>query len=835
MIKLSFQICWKETFINFGLRLFNRRLKAREMRLLDAIDCFSNFNSHLENALIWLVGIDNTLNKFHSSVKTSSRDPIMIKYQEENYQNLRKEIQDHESIMSQIIKAGNRVNPDLNEDEEKVLKDKIVKLQDDWARLQEDIIDIGVIIEEHCRQWNELQSNLRKLNEWLLQVNDELAAEEPLKGDLHALQQQNENLLDIRSRLATHQPLVEETLESGSLYAKSQDDRTQEDQYGDIDQQPMVELKGLLALLGDRWNSVSKRADDWQTLLDKTILEFNELTSLMREAVSQLLSCEKKRLSWVSPRDINSENLSSQLQDLKSFRESIQKNRPNIENIKRLYFSIGKKGITLNRVIIDQYSDINRRWADLTRSEQIRIDELKEFRDTTTEVSHHQSEVTSKPPWEKSLTVNNVPYYVNHEKKVTQWDHPQMTEIYDLLVNNNFIKYAAYRTAMKLRKLQKCLFLNFIELNSLKTAFQDSGLRFKNDAYIDINDIYKLLNIVYERINNKKFSRKKIPLYKDLVVNWLLNVYDVPRTGKIRILSLRIGLVILCNAPLEEKYRYMFNLIARHDGCTDKARLGLFLHDCLQIPRQLGEVAAFGGSNIEPSIRSCLETGNSEEFVGSVQFLDWMLAEPQSMVWLPVMHRISAAENVSHQTRCSVCKTAAFKGLRYRCLECFNFDMCQACFFKGETCKGHKSSHQMQEYCLESSTGDDAKDFFKFVRNKLKTKSMRRRSRKLGYLPLQSVVEGDSVESRRSSKNRSSIETDRPLLAMAEDEEELSAEAVRLKEDKNRLEKKMAKLEIYNKQLEGQLKLLKNSINETVSFDCRKLLNSANESILPIV
>lgn len=61
--------------------------------------------------------------------------------------------------------------------------------------MQNDVIDIGVIIEEHSRQWNELQGNLRKLNEWLLQVNDELAAEEPLKGDLHALQQQHENLL----------------------------------------------------------------------------------------------------------------------------------------------------------------------------------------------------------------------------------------------------------------------------------------------------------------------------------------------------------------------------------------------------------------------------------------------------------------------------------------------------------------------------------------------------------------------------------------------------------------------------------------------------------------
>ena len=36
---------------------------------------------------------------------------------------------------------------------------------------------------------------------------------------------------------------------------------------------------------------------------------------------------------------------------------------------------------------------------------------------------------------------------------------------------------------------------------------------------------------------------------------------------------------------------------------------------------------------------------------------------------------------------------------RYRCLKCFSFDMCQKCFFSGQTSKGHKLTHPMQEYC----------------------------------------------------------------------------------------------------------------------------------------
>ena len=35
---------------------------------------------------------------------------------------------------------------------------------------------------------------------------------------------------------------------------------------------------------------------------------------------------------------------------------------------------------------------------------------------------------------------------------------------------------------------------------------------------------------------------------------------------------------------------------------------------------------------------------------------------------------------------------------RYRCLKCFNYDLCQNCFFTGERNKGHKLAHPMQEY-----------------------------------------------------------------------------------------------------------------------------------------
>ena len=49
----------------------------------------------------------------------------------------------------------------------------------------------------------------------------------------------------------------------------------------------------------------------------------------------------------------------------------------------------------------------------------------------------------------------------------------------------------------------------------------------------------------------------------------------------------------------------MFRLIADQNRRATEQKLGLLLHDCVQIPRVLGEVAAFGGSNVQPSVKSC--------------------------------------------------------------------------------------------------------------------------------------------------------------------------------------------------------------------------------------
>ena len=78
-----------------------------------------------------------------------------------------------------------------------------------------------------------------------------------------------------------------------------------------------------------------------------------------------------------------------------------------------------------------------------------------------------------------------------------------------------------------------------------------------------------------------------------------------------------------------------------------------------------------------------------------------MKLEPQSLVWLPVMHRLAASEAAKHEARCNICKIYPILGFRYRSLRYFNCDICQNCFFSGKQTKFFKMDDPLQEYYTE--------------------------------------------------------------------------------------------------------------------------------------
>ncbi|XP_042882316.1 uncharacterized protein LOC122259537 isoform X3 [Penaeus japonicus] len=470
------------------------------------------------------------------------------------------------------------------------------------------------------------------------------------------------------------------------------------------------------------------------------------LQKTVEEVSGRLEEAQKTVDTWAAvPQD---PNLADQhVHNVRKFREGLAELQRGVDDVNDQAARFSAHNVPLTPANSAKLHDLNNRWKTLETAVNDRWRQVAGRSREVTPLTPAQLASSVSPPWERATTSNKVPYYINHDQESTHWDHPTMMDLLDSLTEFNHIKFSAYRTATKLRMLQKTLALDRAKMQMATDVFDEHGLRGQNDRLIDVGDMVVVLSALYANIS-ADHPDVNTTLAMDLCLNWLLNVYDSQRTGQMRVLSFKIGIVCLCRGHLEEKYRYMFRLIADPNRLVDQRKLGLLLHDCVQVPRQLGEVAAFGGSNIEPSVRSCFtKAGKDRETIEAVHFLTWVQQEPQSLVWLAVLHRVAASENIQHQVKCNICKAYPIVGLRYRCLKCLSFDMCQRCFFDGRSGKSHKITHPMHEYCTATTAGEDVKDFTKALKNKFKSKRALQKHTKKGYLPVQTVLEGDPLES----------------------------------------------------------------------------------------
>ena len=88
------------------------------------------------------------------------------------------------------------------------------------------------------------------------------------------------------------------------------------------------------------------------------------------------------------------------------------------------------------------------------------------------------------------------------------------------------VRFSAYRSAMKLREVQKALGLHYLNLNVAIEAFDAHGLRGQNDKLLDVPDMITVLSSLYETISAAHPTAVNVPLCLDLTLNWMLNVYD---------------------------------------------------------------------------------------------------------------------------------------------------------------------------------------------------------------------------------------------------------------------------------------------------------------------
>uniref|UniRef100_A0A673A2L1 Utrophin n=1 Tax=Sphaeramia orbicularis TaxID=375764 RepID=A0A673A2L1_9TELE len=740
---------------NTAWNSINNRASDRQAQLDTELKGLQMSLRELESFLKWLQEAETTVNVLADASQREdlSQDSAHVKELRRQLEDIQAEIDAHNDIYKSVDGNKSKMVKALGSSDEAVfLQHRLDDMNQRWSDLKTKSANIRAHLEASAERWSRLLGLLEELWRWICMKDEELAKQMPIGGDVPTLLQQQNHCTAIRSELKEREHLVITTLDQARTFLADQPiegpGEPRKNLQPKTDLTPEEKARGLARAIRkqtgevrERWERLKGHVGGWQSQVERALERLQELQSSMDQLDLRLTQAEEAKATWQPVGDLLIDSLQDHIDKTMAFREEVAPLRQDVRIVNELSAELTPLDIQLSSTASRQLDQLNMRWKLLQVAVDDRLKLLQEAHRDFGPSSQHFLSTSVQLPWQRAVSQNKVPYYINHQTQTTCWDHPKMTELYQSLADLNNVRFSAYRTAMKIRRLQKALCLDLLDLNVAQNTFEQHKLT-NNNQLLSVPDVINCLTSIYDGLEQEHKDLVNVPLCVDMCLNWLLNVYDTGRSGKIRVLSMKIGLLSLSKGHLEEKYKYLFSQVASAGDTCDQRQLGLLLHEAIQIPRQLGEVAAFGGSNIEPSVRSCFQHVTNKVELEPRQFVDWMRLEPQSMVWLPVLHRVAAAETAKHQAKCNICKECPIVGFRYRSLKHFNYDVCQSCFFSGRTAKGHKLNYPMVEYCTPTTSGEDMRDFTKVLKNKFRSKKYFAKHPRLGYLPVQTVLEG---------------------------------------------------------------------------------------------
>ncbi|XP_037643440.1 dystrobrevin alpha isoform X13 [Sebastes umbrosus] len=260
------------------------------------------------------------------------------------------------------------------------------------------------------------------------------------------------------------------------------------------------------------------------------------------------------------------------------------------------------------------------------------------------------------------------------------------------------IRLSTYRTACKLRFVQKKCNLHLVDIWNVIEAFRENGINTMDlTDELSVARLEVVLNTIFYQLNKRMPTTHQIHVDQSisLLLNFLLASYDPEGHGKISVFVVKMAVSTICGGKILDKLRYIFSHISDSAGIMVHSQFDQFLREVLKLPMAVFEGPSFGYT--EQAARTCF---TQQKKVSLNTFLDTLMSDPppQCLVWLPLMHRLANVENVFHPVECSYCHTESMMGFRYRCQQCHNYQLCQDCFWRGHASGSHSNQHQMKEY-----------------------------------------------------------------------------------------------------------------------------------------
>lgn len=422
-------------------------------------------------------------------------------------------------------------------------------------------------------RWLDLLKKLKASSRYLIDEMGQVIPKNDIGVDLITLAQQQDQLIRTKTDLSNN-ITIQSNIQEARLFMKLSDAIQQQlgqgqsssplDDLGPQLRVSLLENSRPTSTINDIWMSLMDFKGEIESQLDKLTLHYSELSQLiedrlerldevhrevhalqhsMQELAAQLQVAEILRSKWEILDNLTIDQLSEQLEDLKLYRERMNEIAFTHDTMNSIFDWMTDSGVPLNQQNLKRISELNTIWSLIQTSVDERQKMIEQAFDNqgASEQRFLVQSIADLPNWERRVAASKAPYFVDHRTNKTKWDHPKFSDLLNSMNSVQQVIFSAYRTALKLRFVQRKFGIDLLMLEHLKDildSFAFTKLSEQNssnqsnhpsrsaDTLIDVEQIIQLLTTIYERIKKEEKPDLDVPLAVDLTLNWLLNLYD---------------------------------------------------------------------------------------------------------------------------------------------------------------------------------------------------------------------------------------------------------------------------------------------------------------------
>lgn len=245
-------------------------------------------------------------------------------------------------------------------------------------------------------------------------------------------------------------------------------------------------------------------------------------------------------------------------------------------------------------------------------------------------------------------------------------------------------------------------------LHAMSTASPD-GIRIPVMTGIKLNTL--ITSIYYQlskrlppsqRINYEQSSR--------LLHCFLMSTFRFdhdPETGNhlVPVSSVKTALALLSCGKIEDKLTYVFSILSDPmSGHLMEDKFKSFVRDLCCLANGVNEEDDPHFSYDENKAARIVFFDHRIKLKELIEIIMNAKSPPICFSFFMAFSRMSDVEQVVHPISCTSCHRSGFTGFRYKCQKCFNFNLCQECFWFGRTAGSHDpNTHACREFSFWQS------------------------------------------------------------------------------------------------------------------------------------